>query len=225
MRTSKWTIKAGKLPNVSTLKQCRNKRKTTLLYRFLVLQVLYYQLDRKVSWLLINLILSGVLVHLHIGLDGAKLTRPIPPLPHFNSWNTHPIDLKLDTNVYSNKNFKKMCKTSCPLSKVCWRQHTFTVMNNFHKINIFKNFSSNLTEKLFPRVYNDKFNVIQILENNYIESNRYVFAKIVVLKKRLITFAFSVTACGRRECGRPRPDMIFQKVSTYVCLLRIKSDI
>ena len=78
MRTSKWTIKAGKLPNVSTLKQ-RRKRKTTLLYRFLVLHVLYYQLDRKVSWLLINLILSGVLVHLHIGLDGAKLTRPIPP--------------------------------------------------------------------------------------------------------------------------------------------------
>ena len=85
MRTSKWTIKAGKLPNVSTLKQRRNKRKTTLLYRFLVLQVLYYQLDRKVSWLLINLILSVVLVHLHIGLDGAKLTRPIAPLPHFNS--------------------------------------------------------------------------------------------------------------------------------------------
>lgn len=38
-------------------------------------------------------------------------------------------------------------------------------------------------EKLFPRVYNDKFNVIHILENNYIDSNRYVFAKNVVLTK------------------------------------------
>lgn len=79
MLTSKWTIKAGKLSNVSTLKQRRNERKTTLLYRFLVLQVLYYQLDREVSWLMTNIILSGVLVHLHIGLEGAKLTRPIPP--------------------------------------------------------------------------------------------------------------------------------------------------
>ena len=38
-------------------------------------------------------------------------------------------------------------------------------------------------EKLFPRVYNDKFNVIHIVEKNYIDSNRYVFAKNVVLTK------------------------------------------
>lgn len=64
-------------------------------------------------------------------------------------------------------------------------------------------------EKLFPRVYNDKFNVIHIVENNYIDSNRYVFAKNVVLTKWLITFAFSVTACEKIKCVRPRPDMTF----------------
>ena len=40
------------------------------------------------------------------------------PLPS-NSWNTYPIDLKLGINVYTNKNFQKMCKKICPLSKFC----------------------------------------------------------------------------------------------------------
>ena len=48
---------------------------------------------------------------------------------------------------------------------------TFAHINNFWKITIFHNFFSNLSEKLFLGVYNDKYNAIQVLESTYIESN------------------------------------------------------
>ena len=42
----------------------------------------------------------------------------------------------------------------------------------FPKIKVFQNFCSNLIEKLFFRVYNDKSNVIQVLESNYVHIHK-----------------------------------------------------
>ena len=47
---------------------------------------------------------------------GGKCPHPRPS----NSWNTHPIDLKLGINVYTDKNFQKICKKICSLSTFCW---------------------------------------------------------------------------------------------------------
>ena len=42
-----------------------------------------------------------------------------------DSWDIHPIGLKLGTKIYANKSFWNMSKRIRPLTEFCWRQHLF----------------------------------------------------------------------------------------------------
>ena len=58
-------------------------------------------------------------------------------------------------------------------------------------------------------VYTDKSNVIQVLESNGIDFNCLYSQKRLIFKKRLITFAFSVTPCKKVSVAdKPRYDIL-----------------
>ena len=64
-------------------------------------------------------------------------------------------------------------------------------------------------KKLFLDVCNDKPNVFQVIECNYIDSNCLYSQEGLILKDRLVTFVFSVTLREKDGCDRPHPDMMF----------------
>ena len=94
------------------------------------------------------------------------------------------------------------------------------VLTDFRKIKIFQNFCPNLREKLFLGVYDDKSNVFQDLESNYIDSNCLYLSKKDWLFKEPLSL-FPVISFGKCRFGRSHPNMIFL---THVFLLSIKSD-
>ena len=93
----------------------------------------------------------------------------------------------------------------------------------FLKIKIFQNFCPNLREMLFLGVYDDKSNVFQDLESNYIDSNCLYLSKKYWLFKESLSL-FSVISFGKCRFGRSHPNMIFKIFLTHVFLLSIKSD-
>ena len=63
-----------------------------------------------------------------------------------------------------------MSKRIRPLSRFRWRQDFYTVKIGFPENQVFQSFCSILmVEKLVLRVYNNKSNVFQVLEGNYID--------------------------------------------------------
>ena len=102
-----------------------------------------------------------------------------------NSWNLHPIDLKHSAMFIQIKGFKNAQK-DLPIVRI-------------------------LTEKLFLGVHNDKYNVIQVLWSNYIDSNYLYSQKRLIFQKS--SFVFSVTPYEKTECDRPHPGMIFWNTS------------
>ena len=104
-----------------------------------------------------------------------------------SSWSINPIDLKHGTKVYTNKNFLKMHKRVCPLSKFCWRQHFFYGNDQFsRKARFFKIFALIWKKNCFWGVYNDKSNDLQVLESNHIDSNCLYSQKRLIFQKSLL---------------------------------------
>lgn len=139
-----------------------------------------------------NPILTGVLVHFNWRGEGKN-----------NYWNINPIVLKLGRNVYATRNFSKMSKRICPLSELA------DVSTFFNFFKIFQNFCSNLTEKLFLRAYDDKSNIILVLERNYIDFNCFISKKRVDSEKPINHFCFFSNSVWKSGCGRPYPNTIF----------------
>ena len=55
--------------------------------------------------------------------------------------------------------------------------------------------------------HNDKCNMTQVLESNYIDTNFFLFTKRIDFSE--ITFAFSIISYKKSGYDRPHPDIVF----------------
>ena len=76
------------------------------------------------------------------------------------------LSWKWEQKVYTNTNFLKMSKSIWILS-----MSALFYCNDQFSEKVIKIFCSNLTEEMFLGAYNDKYNVIQVLQSNYVYSN------------------------------------------------------